>query len=313
MSVSRCEEPHLNRYISVPKAVQLIPKFFNGSLHELREFIQNVESAYEVVDPIDYSLLLKFICAKIGGEAKTKLLSHTHSRAWEQVGAVLEENYSVRRTLDYYAHRAFTSRQNPNETICHWGVRKDTVCGDSQCAACKHVEDLAWANEKRKGGGDMIDLFIRACFIQGLQDDRIKTMVKAKGNVNTPMTQLVEVALDEESTIRSERFKRSIPDRGQYDNQGSRHMTQKHFECKEVRVTTVTCYRCKQSGPTARNCKEFPGSSRDEQGAQGHVAKGPGNCRNKSGNEHSATYQGNRRQMNPQEVAIAKIIEILVL
>jgi hypothetical protein len=122
--------------------------------------------------------------------------------AWEQVRAVLEENYSVRRTLDYYAHRAFTSRQNPNEIISQWGVRMDAVCGELKRAARKHMEDLAWAHEKREGGGDMIDLFIRACFIQGLHDDRIKTMVKAKRNVNTPMAQLVEVALEEESAIR---------------------------------------------------------------------------------------------------------------
>jgi hypothetical protein len=70
------------------------------------------------------------------------------------------------------------------------------------------MEDLAWTNEKLEGGGDIIDLFIRACFIHGLHDDRIKTMVKAKGNINTPMAQLVEVALEEESAIRSERFKR---------------------------------------------------------------------------------------------------------
>jgi len=58
-------------------------------------------------------LLFKFVCAKIGG-AKTKLLARTHVNNWEQVKAVLEENYSVRRTLDYYAHRAFTSKQNAN-------------------------------------------------------------------------------------------------------------------------------------------------------------------------------------------------------
>jgi hypothetical protein len=45
-------------------------------------------------------------------------------------------------------------------------------------------------------------LFIRACFIQGLHDDRIKTIVEAKGNVNTPMAELVDVALEEESTMR---------------------------------------------------------------------------------------------------------------
>ena len=83
-----------------------------------------------MVDPIDNNLFLKFVCAEIGREAKTKLLSCTHLKTWEQVRAVLEENNSVRRTLDYYAHRAFTSRQNPNETISQWGARMDTVCGD---------------------------------------------------------------------------------------------------------------------------------------------------------------------------------------
>jgi hypothetical protein len=117
-------------------------------------------------------------------------------------------------------------------------------------------------------------------------------MVKAKGNVNIPMAQLIEVALHEESAIRSERFKRNVPGRGQYVTHGSR---QKHFERKDVRVATMTCYRCKQVGHVARNCKEFPGSSRDEQGARGHVTKGPANCRNKSGNEHRAIYESNRR------------------
>jgi hypothetical protein len=278
MSESSSDEPHSTRYISVPKAVQLIPKPFNGNPLDLREFIQNVEATYEVVDPSDYSLLLKFVCAKIGGEAKTKLLSRTHLDTWEQVKSVLEENYSVRRTLDYYAHRAFTSKQGQAETISQWGARMDTVCGDLQRAARKHMEDLAWANEKREGGGDIIDLFIRACFIQGLHDDRIKTMVKAKGNVNTPMAQLVEVALEEESAIRSERFKRSTPEKGQFGNQGSRYVPRKHPEYKEVRVATVMCYRCKKQGHIARNCRELSLST-----GGGDVTRARDN-RNKSGN-----------------------------
>jgi hypothetical protein len=36
-------------------------------------------------------------------------------------------------------------------------------------------------------------------------------MVKTKGSVNTPMAQLVEVALEEGSAIRSEGFKRNNP------------------------------------------------------------------------------------------------------
>ena len=294
MSVTSSEGPLTHLYISVTKALQLIPKFFNGNPLELREFIQNVESAYEVVDPIDYSLLLKFVQAKIGGDAKTKLLARTHLNTWEQVRAVLEEYYSVRRTLDYYAHRAFTSKQNPVETVTQWGARMDNVCGDLQRAARKHMKDLEWNNEKREGGGDIIDLFIRACFIQGLHDDRIKTMVKAKGNVNTPMAQLVEVALEEESTIRSERFKRGNWEKGQQKNYGTRHTPQGNFERKGVRVALVTCYRCQKMGHVARECKE-PSRMEAEEQVTGRQERKRPNYRNRSGNERRAVYPSNRR------------------
>jgi len=102
-------EPHSNRYISVPKAMQLTPKQFTGNPVDLREFIQNVEAPYEVVEPANYSFLFKFVSAKIGGEAKTKLLARTHVHNWEQAKALLQEKYSVRRTLDYYAHKAVSS------------------------------------------------------------------------------------------------------------------------------------------------------------------------------------------------------------
>jgi hypothetical protein len=70
---------------------------------------------------------------------------------------------------------------------------------------------------------------------------------------------------------------------------------QKQCERRDVRLATVTCYRCKQLRNIALNRKEFPGSGWDEQGARGHVAKGQGNYRNKSGNENRAIYQSNRR------------------
>jgi hypothetical protein len=50
------------------------------------------------------------------------------------------------------------------ETISQWGVRMDTVCGELQRAALQHTGDLAWANEKREGGGDIICLFARVSF-----------------------------------------------------------------------------------------------------------------------------------------------------
>ena len=102
----------------------------------------------------------------------------------------------------------------------------------------RHLEDLVWTRGKRDGGGDIIDLLIRACFIQGIYDERIKTMVKAKGNVNTPMAQLVEVALEEESAIRSERFRK-----GQTEKYGKTNVPKSRDELREVRSAMVVCYR----------------------------------------------------------------------
>jgi hypothetical protein len=75
-------ELHSDRYISVPKAIQLIPKSFTGNLVELREFVQNLEAAYEIVKPTEHSLLFRFVCAKIGGKENSKLLAPTHVHNW---------------------------------------------------------------------------------------------------------------------------------------------------------------------------------------------------------------------------------------
>jgi hypothetical protein len=101
-------EPHSSTYISVPKLMQLLPSPFTGNALELPEFILVLEDACEVVEPLNYNLLFKFVCVEIG-EAKTQLLARTHLNNWEQAKAVLEENYSQRRTLDYYAHKVFNS------------------------------------------------------------------------------------------------------------------------------------------------------------------------------------------------------------
>jgi len=34
----------------------------------------------------------------------------------------------------------------------------DSICGELQRAALKHMDDLAWTNEKREEGGDIIEL-----------------------------------------------------------------------------------------------------------------------------------------------------------
>jgi hypothetical protein len=117
-------------------------------------------------------------------------------------------------------------------------MRMGSICGDLQRAARRHIEYLDWKGEKQEGGGDLIDLLIRTCFIQSLYDDRIKTMVKTKGCINTPMAHPAEIALEEECTIKSERFRRMYSEWGQFVNKGNKNMVRIKQEPTEVRVAT---------------------------------------------------------------------------
>jgi hypothetical protein len=54
--------------------------------------------------------LLKFIESKITGEAEDRLLARTGRNTWEQIRAILEENYPLKRTLEYYAGTPFNSK-----------------------------------------------------------------------------------------------------------------------------------------------------------------------------------------------------------
>ena len=66
-------------------------------------------------------------------------------------------------------------------------------------------------------------------------------MVKTKGSVNTPVAQLVEVALEEESAIRSGRSKRNFSEREQFGNQRYKDGQGVKTERTEVRIATRGC------------------------------------------------------------------------
>ena len=57
----------------------------------------------------------------------------THS--WELVWAILEENYTTRNSLDYYACTMFSARQNKNENIASSGHKIDVLQTDLREAA----------------------------------------------------------------------------------------------------------------------------------------------------------------------------------
>jgi hypothetical protein len=119
-------EQEESEYNSVVQA-EVIAKNSDGNPKELREFCEGDKSARQVVHPTKYPLLFKFVESKITGEAKDRLLARTERSSWEQIRFILEENYSVKRTLEYYAGMLFTSRQGTSETVAQWGSRIDSM------------------------------------------------------------------------------------------------------------------------------------------------------------------------------------------
>ena len=135
---------------------------------------------FELVDPSKHDVLLKFVKAKITGEARTKLMVRDLTHSWELlreileenyatrrkgelVRTILEENYATRRTLDYYACKMFSARQSKNESVASWRHKIDEIQTDLREAArrvCKPDEIL--------GATGLINHLGKACFVQGL-------------------------------------------------------------------------------------------------------------------------------------------------
>ena len=60
---------HTTQYCSIGEAMKLIAHPFDGDKRKLREFVENVDVVFELVDPNKHDILLKFIKAKITGYA----------------------------------------------------------------------------------------------------------------------------------------------------------------------------------------------------------------------------------------------------
>jgi hypothetical protein len=179
--------------------MKLINQPFDGDKRRLKEFVDNVTTAFELVNPSDHDLLLKFVKTKITGEARSKLLVRDLTATWRDVKQILEENYGVRRTFDYYACRMFSSRQGVSEGIAPWSSRIDTMQSELREAAYRIYED-----EEVVGAMGLINHLAKACFVQGLSSERIQTIVRSKGETALLST-CIDAALEEESAILSAR------------------------------------------------------------------------------------------------------------
>jgi hypothetical protein len=121
------EASYNTHYCSVVEAMKLITHPFDGDKKKLREFIENVEVAFEHIHPSKHEILLKFVKTKITGDARSKLIVRDLTHTWELVRGILEENNAIRRILDYYACKIFGARQEKGESVASWGRRIDEM------------------------------------------------------------------------------------------------------------------------------------------------------------------------------------------
>ena len=109
-------------YCSVAEAMKLLTHPFDGDKKKLREFIENVDVAFKLVHPSKHEILLKFVKTKITGDARSKLIVQDLTHSWELVRGILEKNYAIRRTLDYYACKMFSARRKKAKASPHGEV-----------------------------------------------------------------------------------------------------------------------------------------------------------------------------------------------
>jgi hypothetical protein len=77
------------QYCSKEEAMKLIAHPFNSDTRKLREFIENTDVAFGLVDPNKHDILLNFVKAKITGDAQSKLIVRELTQSWELVRAIL--------------------------------------------------------------------------------------------------------------------------------------------------------------------------------------------------------------------------------
>jgi hypothetical protein len=93
----------------------------------------------------------------------------------------------------------FNSRQGMNEGIASWSSRIDTMQSELREAAYRLCED-----EEVIGAMVLLNHLAKACFVQGLSNEKTQTIVQSKGETALLST-CIYATLEEESAILSAR------------------------------------------------------------------------------------------------------------
>lgn len=259
-----------SEYLSVTEAHKFIGSEFDGTQPErLGEFFENVETALKLVPPNKHVLFHKLILTKITGDARVKLLARNDIRNWESTKAALQEYYAQQRSLEFYACALFASRQQTKEPIAQWAHRLDLL-GNSLI----NITIQGESKEIQSGYKRLIAKLVKASFIQGLVDQRIKQLVKSRGAET--FEQAISIAREEEIAIISENERKTLITQNiaskqvqrtfpppQTQNRSYSHVVkttkpgQKYLNTikTEKSVTSPTCQKCHKTGHYTNQCK----------------------------------------------------------
>ncbi|KAJ8894472.1 hypothetical protein PR048_007126 [Dryococelus australis] len=126
------------------------------------------------------------------GDAKSNLLTRERTGTWEDMKQILEENYATRLTIEYYACRLFNARQGANERVANWGSQVDNMVtylkeaanwGSQVDTMVTYLKEAALRVCRQPQAEDALALvrhLAQACFVQGLDNERIQTIIRSK-------------------------------------------------------------------------------------------------------------------------------------
>lgn len=268
---------------SITAAAKLFEKGFSGEPSTLTEFIDNVEAAESLVHVDQKPILVKYILAKITGNAKRTLnIRPSTITCWAEIKEKLETHFSVQRTFAYYTTQLCQVKQKPNESITQWGARVEQLIQATIDSTARFTTE--WSNAEKQGGQNIIIKLGRNVFINGILHDAVREAVKMVSE-KMSLKEVIDRAVIEDCDRRSnvkiqDKGMNAVQKRFPQNVQGNRikrenvHMvdTKGCYKCNKIghfarECSTPVCDYCKRIGHNTRDCRSNRGGLRGNRGS----------------------------------------------